>query len=133
MLRYGALWARYYWRRIESAAPSHARGEDGSGNGDGVDSILGAAPEDAKRLAVASWFPLDLTNTSLHLAILSSIADARAELGLRPAVLACLARMKAAPDLTHCVDKLSADGETPETINTALYLLLLRRLPAPSA
>ncbi len=60
------------------------------------------------------------------------MVEARPDLGITPAILDCLASLKSADDLTGCVDRLVAEGASPETLNTALYLLLLRRLPAPS-
>jgi hypothetical protein len=80
-------------------------------------------------MAVASWFPLDLANTRLHRALLASIGP---DLGLTPDILDCIASLKAANDLTATVDAMAEQGAPPQTVNTALYMLLLRRLPAPS-
>ena len=41
-------------------------------------------------------------------------------------------RLKRADDLSACVDQLVGAGEAFGTINTALYILLLRRLPDAS-
>jgi hypothetical protein len=83
-------------------------------------------------MAVASWFPLDLANARLHRALLASIAAARADLGVTPEILDCIESLKAGDDLTAAVDAMAERGVSPQTVNTALYMLLLRRLPAPS-
>ena len=85
----------------------------------------------AKRMTVASWFSLDLANARLHRALLASVANARPDLGVTPEILDCVEGLKAADDLTATVDAMAEQGEPPQTINTALYMLLLRRLPAP--
>ncbi len=131
VLRYLDLWGRYGWRRAGSAL----RGAGPAGGGDAETLAAMLADADiatAKRLAVASWFPLDLDNARLHAAILQSVAEARAELGLTPAIRDCLARLKTGDDLTASVEEEVENGSRPETVNTALYLLLLRRLPAAS-
>lgn len=132
VLRYADLWARYYWRRAESAAASVRRGAPEAGAGALAAELVKANAGEANRRAVASWFPLDLANAGLHRAVLGSILEARPDLGVTSAMLDCLARLKSAGDLTPCVDALVAEGMSPETVNSALYLLLLRRLPAPS-
>lgn len=132
VLRYGDLWARYYWRRAESVATSFGRGAPGTGADTLAAKLAKSDMDEAKCLAVASWFPLDLANARLHRAVLTSVVEARQDLGITPAILDRLASFKSAGDLTECVDRLVAEGASPETVNTALYLLLLRRLPAPS-
>jgi hypothetical protein len=72
-------------------------------------------------MAVASWFPLDLANV-----------EARPDLGVTPEILNYLFRLKRADDLIAGVDALVERGVGAQTANTALYALLLRRLPAPS-
>ena len=47
-------------------------------------------------------------------------------------ILDCLEKLKPGGDLTATVDAMAEEGLAPQTVNTALYLLLLRRLPAPS-
>jgi hypothetical protein len=62
ILRYGDLWARYLWRRGLSAldaARSHPAGGDAAAIGAALAAVDVTA---AKRMAVASWFPLDLAN-----------------------------------------------------------------------
>lgn len=131
LLRYFDLWVRYGWRRAESAL--HGRGPAAGQKAEALAAtIADADAETAKRLAVSSWFPLDLQNAGLHAAILKSVAEARPDLGLSPAIRDCLSRLKTAGDLTAAVDAEVETGARPETVNTALYLLLLRRLPAPS-
>ena len=83
-------------------------------------------------MVVGSWFPLDLANARLHRALLASVANARPDLGVTPEILDCVEGLKAADDLTATVDAMAEQGAPPQTINTALYMLLLRRLPAPS-
>jgi hypothetical protein len=80
---------------------------------------------DGHRATVGSWLPLDLANVRLHRALLASAAQARPELGITPAVVG----LKTADDLTGSVDRLVGTGEAFGTINAALYILLLRRLP----
>jgi hypothetical protein len=131
VLRYVDLWARYGWRRAGSAFGSRApaAGKDTEAL---AATLAGAEFATAKRLAVSSWFPLDLQNARLHAAILESVAVARPELGLTPEVRGCLVRLKTGGDLAAAVDAEVESGAEPETVNTALYLLLLRRLPASS-
>ena len=83
-------------------------------------------------MVVASWFPLDLANARLHRALLASVAEARADLGVTPEILGCLAALKGADDLGECVDWMVEQGHSTQTVNTSLYILLLRRLPAAS-
>jgi len=133
ILRYGDLWARYLWRRGLSAVD--AAGIRPAG-GDAV--ALGAALATAdmtaaKRMAVASWFPLDRANVGLQSKMmLASLIQARPDLGVTPEIVDCISRLKRADDLIASVDALVEQGVGAQTINTALYILLLRRLPAPS-
>lgn len=131
VLRYLDLWARYGWRRAQSAFGGQAPvvGKDAEAL---AAMVAGTDIEAAKRVAVSSWFPLDLANARLHAAILKSVAEARPELGLSPAIRDCLMRLKTGQDLAALVDAEVESGTGPETVNTALYLLLLRRLPASS-
>jgi hypothetical protein len=131
VLRYVDLWARYGWRRAERAfgGRAPAAGKDTEAL---AATLAGAGIDAAKRLAVSSWFPLDLQNARLHAAILESVAEARPELGLTPEIRGCLVRLKTGGDLAAAVDAEVETGAEPETVNTALYLLLLRRLPASS-
>jgi len=131
ILRYLDLWARYLFRRALGASAGHQAGLDEDGGA--LPAALGEVDfGGAKRLAVASWFPVDRANTRLHQAILSTVASARPDLGLQPDVIDCLMRLKAAEDLSAEVDAEVESGTPRQTLNTALYLLLLRRLPAPS-
>ena len=131
VLRYAGLWARYGWRRSQSA---FARRGVGAGmEADALAATLaGTGMAAAKRMTVASWFPLDLSNARLHAAILASVAEARPDLGLTSEIRDCLLRLKSGPDLAASVEAEIETGVQPETVNAALYLLLLRRLPAPS-
>jgi hypothetical protein len=132
LLRYGALWARYGLRRAQSALLSgKVRGPETDAAAQAA-ALAGADVTAAKRMAVASWFPLDLANARLHRALLASIAAARADLGVTPEILDCIESLKAGDDLTAAVDAMAERGVSPQTVNTALYMLLLRRLPAPS-
>src|SRR4029079_1576117 len=76
--------------------------------------------------------PLDLANARLHRALLASVAGARADLGLTPQILDCVASLSRAHDLAAGVEGMVELGRSPQTVNTALYVLLLRRLPASS-
>ncbi|HSB58429.1 MAG TPA: hypothetical protein VLD66_02395, partial [Methyloceanibacter sp.] len=49
-----------------------------------------------------------------------------------PDILDCVVDLKSAEDLAACVEGMVEQGRSPQTVNTALYVLLLRRLPAPS-
>jgi hypothetical protein len=131
-LRYGALWARYGLRRGQSAILSRKAQGPEAGAAAQAAALAGADVTAAKRMAVASWFPLDLANARLHRALLASIAAARADLGVTPEILDCIESLKAGDDLTAAVDAMAERGVSPQTVNTALYMLLLRRLPAPS-
>ena len=131
ILRYLDLWARYLWRRASSALRS------GPARGDGKTAaeaalIAGADMGTAYRATVGSWLPLDLANVRLHRALLASAAQARPELGITPAVVDAVVGLKTADDLTGSVDRLVGTGEAFGTINAALYILLLRRLPDAS-
>jgi hypothetical protein len=64
--------------------------------------------------------------------MLASLIDARPDLGVTPEILDCLFRLKRADDLTAGVEALVEQEVGAQTVNTALYALLLRRLPAPS-
>jgi hypothetical protein len=130
--RHFALWARYLLRRGQSALSTKLR----RGPPSGVEAQA-AAPADAdlataKRITVASWFPLDLANARLHRALFTSVNSARDDLKLTPEILDCIAILKSADDPSACVEGMVEQGQSPQTINTALYVLLLRRLPAPS-
>ena len=81
-------------------------------------------------MTVASWFPLDLANARLHRALLASVSGARADLGLTPEILDCIASLKSADDLATSVEAMVEQGRSPQTVNTALYVLLLRRQAA---
>ena len=132
LLRYGVLWARYGLRRGQSALFTR-KAEAPGARADSMAAALAQADwPNAKRAVVASWIPLDLANARLHRALLESIAAARADLGLAPEILDCLEKLKTGGDLTATVDAMAEEGLAPHTVNTALYLLLLRRFPAPS-
>ena len=62
----------------------------------------------------------------------ASIAQARPDLGVTPEILDCLTRLKSTDDLSKCVDAMVEQGQPSQTVNTALYILLLKRFPAPS-
>lgn len=129
VLRYLDLWARYLWQRSRSALAVR-RGAGPGADAESQAALLAHADmATAKRMAVASWFPLDLANARLHRALLASVAEARPDLGIGSDILDCLARLKSANDLAACVDDQVARGEATGTLNTALYILLLRRLP----
>jgi hypothetical protein len=131
LLRYGALWAA---TASGAARRALARKSRAPGARVAAEATVLARTDlgDAKRMVVASWFPLDLANAGLHRALLASIANARPDLGVTPEILDCVEGLKAADDLTATVDAMAEQGAPPQTINTALYMLLLRRLPAPS-
>jgi hypothetical protein len=131
LLRYLDLWARYVWHRTQRAV--FGRGVPEKTKTDALAAtIANLEPIAAQRLAVESWFPLDLTNATLHIAMLESVAEARPDLGITSEILDCLRYLKTAKDLSAAVDALIARGEKFQTINTALYILLLRRTPDPS-
>jgi hypothetical protein len=132
LLCYGALWARYGVRRGQSALLARKSQAPGARVAAEAALLARASLGDAKRMVVASWFPLDLANAGLHRALLASVAKARPDLGVTPGILDCVEGLKAAGDLTATVDAMAEQGAAPQTINTALYMLLLRRLPAPS-
>jgi hypothetical protein len=132
LLRYGDLWARYLWRRGLAAVDTHrARRPDGDASALGAD-LAEADMAAAKRTVVASWFPLDLANAKLHRAMLESVVEARPEFGVTPESLDCTFRLKRADDLSDLRRCHVDQGDAAQTVNTALYVLLLRRLPAPS-
>ena len=132
LLRYGALWARYGIRRSQSALLRRKSQAPGARIAAEAAVLARADLGDAKRMVVGSWFPLDLANARLYRALLASVANARPDLGITPEILDCVEGLKAADDLTATVDAMAEQGAPPQTINTALYMLLLRRLPAPS-
>ena len=132
LLRYGALWARYGVRRGQSAFFTRQAQAPGARVAAGAAALAGADHADAKCMVVASWFPLDLANARLHRALLASVAQARPDLGVTPEILDCIEGLKSADDLSANVDAMAEQGGSSQTINTALYMLLLRRLPAPS-
>jgi hypothetical protein len=132
LARYFALWARYLLRRGQSALSTKLRKEPATGIDAQAAALARADLVTAKRMTVASWFPLDLANARLHRALLASVASARADLGLSPEILDCIVRLKGADDLAACVEGMVEQGRSPRTVNTALYVLLLRRLPAAS-
>ena len=132
LLRYGALWARYGVRRGQSALSTRKSQAPGARVEAEVAALARADQAGAKRMVVASWFPLDLANARLHRALLASVANARPDLGVTPEILDCVEGLKSADDLTVTVDAMAARGGSSQTITTALYLLLRRRVPAPS-
>ena len=130
LARYFALWVRYLLRRGQSALSTQLRKEPASGIDARAAALAAADLATAKRMTVASWFPLDLSNARLHRALLASVAGARADLGLTPEILDCIASLKSADDLATCVEAMVEQGRSPQTVNTALYVLLLRRQAA---
>jgi hypothetical protein len=132
LLRYLALWTRYGLRRGQSALLARKAQAPGGRVAAEAAALVRADLGDAKRMVVASWFPLDLANARLHQALLASVANARSDLGVTPEILDCLEGLKVADDLTATVDAMAEQGGPPQTINTALYILLLRRLPTTS-
>ena len=131
LLRYFALWARYLLRRGQSALSTKLLREPASGI-DAQAAALAADLATAKRMTVGSWFPLDLANARLHRTLLASVAGARADLGLTPEIFDCIVSLKNADELAACVEEMVEQGRSPQTVNTALYVLLLRRVPASS-
>ena len=131
VLRYLDLWGRYFFRRALSAI-SGRRSHPGSEAGTLVKALREADFTTAKRMTVGSWFSLDRSNARLHQEILRDLAAARPDLGLASDIIDCLTRLKAADDLSAAVDAEVDSGAAPRNVNTALYLLLLRRLPASS-
>ena len=130
LLRYFALCALYLLRRGQSALSTQLRKEPASGIEAQAAALAAADLATAKRMTVDSWFPLDLANARLHRALLASVAGARADLGLTPEILDCIASLKSADDLATCVEAMVEQGRSPQTVNTALYVLLLRRQAA---
>jgi hypothetical protein len=94
LLRYLALWARYGWRQAQSAFLTRRGRAPGTDAAALAAALAGAEPAAAKRLAVASWFPLDLANAKLHQAVLVSVAAARLDLGVTSEILDCIGRLK---------------------------------------
>ncbi len=132
LLRYLALWARYFSRRGQSALSVRLRKRPATAFASQAAALAKADLVTAKRMAVASWFPLDLANARLHRALLASVGEARADLFITEDVLDCMCQLKTAGDISAAVDRLVASGAPPRTINTALDLLLLRRPLDPS-
>jgi hypothetical protein len=132
LARYFALWARYLLRSGQSALSTKLRREPARGVEAQAAALARADLASAKHMTVASWFPLDLANARLHRALLASVASARADLKLTPEILDCVVNLKSAEDLAACVEGMVEQGRSPQVVNTALYVLLLRRLPAPS-
>ena len=130
--RYFALWVRYLLRRGQSALSTKLLREPPSGIEAQAAALAGADLASAKRMTVVSWIPLDLANARLHRALLASVAGARADLGLTPEILDCIVSLKSADDLAACIEGMVEQGRLPQTVNTALYVLMLRRLPATS-
>ena len=120
LLRYGALWARYGVRRGQSALLSRKSQAPGAGIAAEAAVLARADQGDAKRMVVASWFPLDLANARLHRGLLASVANARPDLGVTPEILDCVEGLRAADDLTATVDAMAEQGAPPQTINTPL-------------
>ncbi len=131
ILRYLDLWGRYLLRRALSAI-SGRRSQSASDGSGVVEALRKADFAAAKRVTVASWFPLDHANVRLHQTLLRDIVTARPDLGIGPDIIDCLMRLKVAVDLTTAVDAEVQSGASSKLVNTALYLLLLRRPPAPS-
>src|SRR5688572_13562602 len=82
LVRYLQLWTHYLWRRLSAVTYRKNPGITAA-------DIAGADQLTAQRVAVQSWFPLDLVNANLHLAILKSVAEARPDLGITSEVLEC--------------------------------------------
>jgi hypothetical protein len=132
LLRYLDLWARYLWRRgVSALRPAAIPGKGGAA---AEAAWLAAADlETAYRATVASWYPLyplDLANAGLTRRLLTAMAEARPELGLSKEMIDVALQLRQADDLAGLVDRLTAAEIPFATINTALYLVLLRRLPA---
>lgn len=132
ILRYLDLWTRYLWRRALSAMRPAGAAEDGTAASAAAARVAGSNMGSAYGATVSSWFPLDLANARLHRALLASVAEARPELGLTREIIDLALRLKEAGDPSALVDRLAAEGVAHEAVNTALYLVLLRRLPAAS-
>jgi hypothetical protein len=130
ILRYLDLWLRYFWRRSRSALKPSRVSSHGTGAEEQAAALAHANMASAMRIAVSSWFPLDLANKRLHRAMLLSVTETRADLGITPEIVDHLVLLKSADDLSARVDELAASGAAFSAINTALYMLLLRRLPA---
>ncbi len=129
LLRYLDLWARYLWRRgVSALRPAAATGEGGAA-GDAA-RLAASGLDEAYRAAVGSWFPLDLANAGLTRRLLAAMAAARPALGLSEETIDIALQLRQTDDLAGLVDRLAAAGTPFATLNTALYLVLLRRLPA---
>ena len=70
LLRYLDLWARYLWRRSQSRLGSSGRSAPGIGAEAQEAALAKADMATAKRMVVASWFPVDLAKARLHRAML---------------------------------------------------------------
>lgn len=87
ILRYGDLWARYLWRRALSRLDAY-RGTAAQGDVAAQAAALAEADmATAKRMAVASWFPLDRANVRLHRAMLESVAAGHPDIDISPEAL----------------------------------------------
>jgi hypothetical protein len=132
LLRYLDLWARFGWRRGQSALSTHLRREAATE----ISSIAAAlgprGPDNREAPHRGLMVPLDLANAKLHRALLASVAAACPDLSVTPEILDCLSRLRSTDDLSGCVDAMVEQGTVPQTVNTALYILLLKRLLAPS-
>jgi hypothetical protein len=116
LLRYSALWARYGVRRGQSALLARKSQAPAARVAAETAALARAELGDAKRMVGADGKRRGGSRRS------------RPHAG----ILDCVEGLKAADDLTATVDAMAEQGDTPQTINTALYMLLLRRLPAPS-
>jgi hypothetical protein len=94
LLRYLALWARYAWRRGQSALFIRLSRRPVTDRAAQAAVLAHADLATAKRMAVASWFPRDLANVRLHQALLASVAEARPDLDVTPEILDCISRLK---------------------------------------
>lgn len=129
VLRYLDLWARYLWRRGVSALRPAAASSEGSARVEAA-RLAASGTETAYRAAVGSWFPLDLANEGLTRRLLVAMAEARPALGLDGQTIDVALQLRRTDDLPGLIDRLAAARLPFATINTALYLVLLRRLPA---
>jgi hypothetical protein len=129
---YLALWARYFWRRALSILNPASAGDERHATAAEAALVARADLGPAYRAAVSSWFLLDLANTRLTQELLASAAEAGPGLGITETIIDVTLLLKQADDLGALVDHLAAEGVPFGAINTALYLVLLRRLPAAS-
>jgi hypothetical protein len=105
-------------RRGQSALSTKLRKEPATGIDARAAALAAADLATAKRMTVASWFPLDLANAGLHRALLASVAGARADLGLTPEILDCIVSLKSADDLAACVEGMVASTADPRKPST---------------